>query len=87
MMSTVEKPQKDNIKEGWKMHQRLNFSSQQSEYEILLLISTPLKMYLSDILHSLFEKFLVFLSLLEYFPSHCGTAHVGKLFTANTPTH
>lgn len=81
MMSTVEKPQKDNIKEGWKMHQRLNFSSQQSEYEILLLISTPLKMYLSDILHSLFEKFLVFLSLLEYFPSHCGTAHVGKLFT------
>ncbi|XP_047701785.1 uncharacterized protein LOC125158570 isoform X1 [Prionailurus viverrinus] len=28
MMSTVEKPQNDSIREGWKMHQRLNFSRQ-----------------------------------------------------------
>lgn len=79
MMSTVEKPQKDNIREGWKMHQRLNFSSQQSEYGILLLISAPLKMYLSDILHSLYKKFLVFLSLLEYFPKSLWDSTCGKI--------
>uniref|UniRef100_A0A8C6EC95 Ubiquinol-cytochrome c reductase complex assembly factor 5 n=1 Tax=Microcebus murinus TaxID=30608 RepID=A0A8C6EC95_MICMU len=28
MMSTVEKPQKDSIREGWKMNERLSFSSQ-----------------------------------------------------------